>query len=392
MLHALFNNKLKDSFKNASFEPSEDSLTSSVFGLLQYLPAQTMWDLLRQSCGNSSSLPKESGELQNIYFWPDWSAVGKDIPNKYKVQPDIFCKFDEFDLIIEAKKDDQSGQNEQQWINEINAYMNEYNNRENKLIFFAIGGNKTFKSQIISTRGGEQYVFSASWQCLLSNVIDELKKKYSNQEQRILSDIIFAFEKHDFFGMELIKTLVKYVDHLEENFYLKNEEMNKEFQEFIKSELGLTGTPQENLIKLEANQVKIKKQVEFLNKQIEFLKNQLEEEVKETVHKWRSSLIMDYANYLQIDNDKLEAGIILEEYGTKIRVLLEFDNVFNPYCQVDGNHPRSKNKKLPKVVVEKVEHLLTIDEKSYIYLPLPQHFSSDDLYKFLQNVIKALIS
>ena len=34
MLQALLNNKLKDSFKDPYFRPSEDTLTSSVIGLM----------------------------------------------------------------------------------------------------------------------------------------------------------------------------------------------------------------------------------------------------------------------------------------------------------------------------------------------------------------------
>ena len=105
MLQALLKNKLKEAFRDSYFEPSEDSKTSSVFGLLQYLPAQTMWNLLRQSCGNNSSLIEKSGGLQNIQFWERWLAEGDEISNSSFVEPDVFCEFDEFNLIVEAKKD-----------------------------------------------------------------------------------------------------------------------------------------------------------------------------------------------------------------------------------------------------------------------------------------------
>ena len=49
MLQALLHKKLKDSFENPHFKPSEDSLTSSVMGLMQYLPDDIFWDLLRSS-------------------------------------------------------------------------------------------------------------------------------------------------------------------------------------------------------------------------------------------------------------------------------------------------------------------------------------------------------
>ena len=206
MLQALLKHKLKEAFRDSYFEPSEDSKTSSVFGLLQYLPTQTMWNLLRQSCGNNSSLIEKSGELQNIQFWTRWSAEGDEISNSNYVEPDIFCEFDNFNLIIEAKKDDYSGQYEQQWKNEINAYLNEYPDNDKQLIFIAFGGNKTLKTRKLLVNKQEYIIFSASWQNLL-NAIDRYKKESSGVEKRLLSDIILAFEKHNFFCLEWLETL-----------------------------------------------------------------------------------------------------------------------------------------------------------------------------------------
>jgi hypothetical protein len=206
MLQALLKHKLKEAFRDSYFEPSEDSKTSSIFGLLQYLPSQIMWNLLRQSCGDNSSLIEESGELQDIQFWARWSAEGDEISNSSYVEPDVFCEFDKFNLIIEAKKGDNSGQYEQQWKNEISAYLNEYPNNKKKLIFVAFGGNKTLKIGELSVKGQEYIVFSASWQNLL-NAIDKYKKECFGVEKRLLSDIILAFEKHNFFCLEWLETL-----------------------------------------------------------------------------------------------------------------------------------------------------------------------------------------
>jgi len=206
MLQALLKHKLKEAFRDSYFEPSEDSKTSSVFGLLQYLPAQIMWNLLRQSCGNNSLLIEKSGELQDIQFWARWSAEGDEISNSSYVEPDVFCEFDEFNLIVEAKKDDNSGQYEQQWKNEISAYLNEYSDDEKELIFIAFGGNKTLKTRKLSVKGREYIVFFASWQNLL-NATDKCKKESFGTERRLLSDIILAFEKHNFFCLEWLETL-----------------------------------------------------------------------------------------------------------------------------------------------------------------------------------------
>ena len=210
MLQALLNNKLKSTFKNDSFKPSEDSKTSSVFGLIQYLPAQTMWDLLRQSCGDNHMLIKESGRLQDIKFWPRWSAEGNEITNSNYVEPDVFCEFEKFDLIIEAKKDDGSGQYEQQWENEINAYLNEYSNNEKILVFIAMGGNETLTHHKICLNAREYPMYHASWQNLLENIVKFKNGNCNNEENRILSDIISAFEKHGHFSLKWLETLFEH--------------------------------------------------------------------------------------------------------------------------------------------------------------------------------------
>ena len=75
MLQALLHKKLKDSFENPHFKPSEDSLTSSVMGLMQYLPDDIFWDLLRSSCGRSSNLPESVGAIMSVNFWDRWDAT-----------------------------------------------------------------------------------------------------------------------------------------------------------------------------------------------------------------------------------------------------------------------------------------------------------------------------
>jgi len=372
MLQAFLKNKLKDS----SFEPSEDSLTSSVFGLMQYLPAQTMWNLLRESCVDKSSLVEISGDLREIDFWPNWVAKGKDISNERFVEPDVFCEFENFDLIVEAKRGDhQSKQSEYQWINEINAYMNEYPDRKKPLIFFAIGGIKTFKTQIITVRSGKQAVFSVSWQNLL-NTVYKHKKECSNHELRILSDIIQTCEKHGVYSMEWLKILVQYIDNMEN----KNKEMNNELQEFIKSELVLTGTHLENYNKLISSKEKINKQFELLIKQV------AEEIPMEIISQWKNTLKCDYLDYTPIDEEQ-EAGIIIEKYGIKIRAYLSIIN-YQPHCYVF----MEKGEILPQALEKKLrKELLPSKEKGKIWQSWGEH-EYDKAYPALKEVINILIA
>ena len=107
MLQALLHKKLKDSFENPHFRPSEDSLTSSVVGLMQYLPDDIFWDLLRSSCGRSSNLPESVGAIISVNFWDRWDAT--DTWNTTLVEPDVWIDTKDYYIIVEAKKYDASG-------------------------------------------------------------------------------------------------------------------------------------------------------------------------------------------------------------------------------------------------------------------------------------------
>lgn len=190
-----------------SLEPSEDSKTSFVFGLLQYLPTKYIWDLLRKSCGKASELPEKSGELINVEFWVKWSAEGEKITNTRYVEPDVFFEFENFNLIIEAKKDDQSGQYEVQWKNQICAYKNEYPESDKPLYFIAIGGNNSLEPKEINIDENVYIIFLASWQNLLNEVKKISETSIEKHTQKILLDIVIAFENHGFFCLEWLENL-----------------------------------------------------------------------------------------------------------------------------------------------------------------------------------------
>lgn len=142
MNQALLQKKLKGSFGETRFKPSEDSLTSSTIGLLQYLDGILFWEILRESCGEKHLLTQVVGKLNNIYFWrrflPDLEI------NVSHVEPDVYCEFEEVNLIIEAKKGDAFGQNVNQWRKEINSYFKKVES-DKPLLFIAIGGNNSLK-------------------------------------------------------------------------------------------------------------------------------------------------------------------------------------------------------------------------------------------------------
>ena len=136
MIQALLHNKLKDSFTNPHFTPSEDSLTSSVIGLMQYLPSKLFWQFLRSSCGGKEKLPSDIGQIISFSFWERLLPDGKY--NSSHVEPDVLVETEEFYIIIEAKKYDSANQqDETQWEKEIVALQKTYDDSEKNIIFIA---------------------------------------------------------------------------------------------------------------------------------------------------------------------------------------------------------------------------------------------------------------
>lgn len=190
------------------FKTSEDSLTSTVFERLFYLPSELFYKILRESC-YSKELPKHSGKLLLKEFWPHWD--GKNTYNQQMVEPDVFIRFEEFDLIIEAKRWDNKQQSATQWENEIIAYRNEYADDNKKLYLIALGGLHNQKSE---ERLGVR-VIKCRWSRILTKVVEQQKlltnevdtSGYNEMVSAVLNDLILSFRIHGFFTGEWFQTL-----------------------------------------------------------------------------------------------------------------------------------------------------------------------------------------
>lgn len=206
MLQALLKHKLKDSFSDPSFRPSEDTLTSSVIGLLQFLPDELFWFFLRQSCGKASQLPESIGDINGVHFWDRWNAEGTH--NSIYVEPDVWIDAESYCVIIEAKKQDGYGQYMNQWENEIKAFVNEWGVDEKKIIFVALGGNESLKDCVCHVAKKDYTIHTASWFNLLHAITLYLKSmEISGQVKRILSNVIEAFFKHGYVDVEWLASL-----------------------------------------------------------------------------------------------------------------------------------------------------------------------------------------
>ena len=144
----------------------EDPKTSSVFETMLMLPDELFWSVLRTACFDNENLPLVAGQIEDYHFWPHWDA--SDTSNSILVEPDLFIRFQAFDLIIEAKFSDNSGQYSQQWKNEITAYSNEYGN-EKPVYFIAVGGNAEKATEIIALSDGVA-VNKCTWLSVLIQV------------------------------------------------------------------------------------------------------------------------------------------------------------------------------------------------------------------------------
>ena len=189
----------------------EDSLTSSVFDGLKYLPTDLFYSILKNSL-YQDKLPRYSGELLDMIFWDKWDA--KDTTNSNFVEPDLLLKFEDFDVIIEAKRFDEFQQSRNQMDNEIKSYYNVFDG-DKDLYFVQLGGlhskedesDYCFKEKKIK-------VVKTDWTRLLHeiikkrNVIHPASLPQTHAYCRILDDIRKAFEMHNFYEMKWMKDIL----------------------------------------------------------------------------------------------------------------------------------------------------------------------------------------
>jgi|GEM_PF-448538 hypothetical protein len=222
MLHLINNNKAGKNFNSiagdeihwkALFKTSEDSLTSSVFGLLFYLPVEFFWSIIQGAC-YTKELPIYCGKLIGYEFWPRWGNEKETY-----TEPDILLQFEEFDLIVEAKRYDYNQQYNNQWIAEAKSYYHSEVNRHKKLYLLAVGGISDGDEQATTLKEPdvkvETTVVKTRWRRLLGEIIRNQKEMAkadvllhsSKAILNILNDLILSFRIHGFITTELLNTL-----------------------------------------------------------------------------------------------------------------------------------------------------------------------------------------
>jgi len=195
MINAIINNKVDRQY----FKTNEDSLTSFVFEKLSYLPNELFEYLIRHSVNDD--IPEfDFKSLNKIIYWPHWD--GDRTTNKKFVIPDVFIRFEKYDLLIEAKRYDENQQYYSQWKNEIIAYQNEYKSDNKKLVFIALGGINNFQTEFIKIENFDQKIYKCKWSSILNNV-RKLKKQIEPSSNllntsftvnNIFNDLILIFQ------------------------------------------------------------------------------------------------------------------------------------------------------------------------------------------------------
>lgn len=185
-----------------SFVTCEDSLSSSVFDMLKYLPTEMFWRILKQSL-YYDKLPRLCGELVRISFWEKWSAAKTN--NSNFVEPDIFIEFEDFDIIIEAKRQNESQQSAVQHKGQMQAYKNEYGDNGKKMYYIQLGGLHNLNDEGSYKEHPDVVICKTDWSRLLNQVVSEknmcanLNLSSVNSYVRVLNDLIVYFEFHGYF-------------------------------------------------------------------------------------------------------------------------------------------------------------------------------------------------
>ena len=191
----------------------EDSLTSSVFERLALLSDENLWWVLRNACDKQAlaakPLPDNVGKLEKIEFWPSWKPAPQLERNNLRVEPDVFLRFKDLDIIVEAKRYDfTQSQKIEQWQNELaawfQAWFQEFKS-DRPVLLLAIGGNTSVGSCNVKLEHLPQQfrLERLHWEMLRDSVF-ELSSRFSNDTQ-----LAYLFDQLDivfeFFGVSSLK-------------------------------------------------------------------------------------------------------------------------------------------------------------------------------------------
>jgi len=198
--------------KKTPIKLREDTLTSVVFDNLLHLPNNLFWKIIKESCFENN-LPCFINSIDSYEFWPSWYTQNSN--NEYKVEPDLFIRFDNFDLIIEAKLNLVQDLN--QWKDQFIGYNDNYNQyKQNKNVYLlAIGGiNDENEIEIKVNNYGSIKVVKCRWSNILEKLvsINSILVNYNflniDNIIRIINTIIAGLEMHGFEKIHWLEDMI----------------------------------------------------------------------------------------------------------------------------------------------------------------------------------------
>jgi len=208
--------------RKTNIELKEDTLTSVVFDNLFHLPDSLFWDIIKKSCFENH-LPYFINFIDLYEFWPHWDHQNTE--NERYVEPDLFIRFDNFDLIIESKWNKQ--QYYEQWKKEIIGYKNVYEKDKKNVYLLAIGGiNNENEENIDIENYGSIKVAKCKWNNILEAIVN-IKSKINNycfseinNIIRIINTIITGLEMHGFIYIHWLDDMINNIYYINlENTY-----------------------------------------------------------------------------------------------------------------------------------------------------------------------------
>lgn len=157
-------------------------------------------------------LPYASCELLSITFWDKWKADETD--NRYFVEPDVFMRYYDFDIIVEAKRYNEKQQYWRQMISQIQAYNNQYGDENKQLFYIKLGGLHHLKDEPNYVKDKKNIVIcKTDWTRLLDSISTYLEKVKNNANLRsashirILEDCVNGFAMHQFYKKKWLSEL-----------------------------------------------------------------------------------------------------------------------------------------------------------------------------------------
>lgn len=204
----------------------EDSLTATVFDLLKYLPTPVFWRILKRAL-LQDKLPAQATRLRDWLFWEKWNVQNSDRNlNTRFVEPDVFLRFEDIDIIIEAKRFNEKQQSQKQFSEQVNAYFHIFGVEQRSLYYIQMGGllgkedqpayvwpSRVENAAIATADIRNVTVLKTNWNRLLDSVLHEANSiadsGFDNlaHQQRLLHDIVLGFEMFQFYRLKWLKDL-----------------------------------------------------------------------------------------------------------------------------------------------------------------------------------------